>query len=381
MGNASSSSVDEVEEVLDPKEAFIRELMTRLWVSDVLPQGEQPKLPRFPTDRQDKLLLPLVLDPVLVENRMLPLDLWHHIFDSISCPRVLGRLCCVSKTHRRLVLSHASWWRRHCRALHPALYANEQDPPSLEVERQLLAWNSRVFVGDVLLPSDLDSWLLAPPRTQVSVLVASLDEPGCGKSNLIARFVRNRFVGDRNRMSLALEQQRSSKRIKLGDGSGGEREIEVEIEECSTGLVDLYAQHSSCDCVVLVSSVVGPEFRRRVAAVRDRLLELRGCAPLVVARTKSDLGAPQEDAARTRLFLRKSKIPFFSTSAKRDDGAATCAAVFEAAVKLATCMNVIRRPNRVLSTASLTAPPPPSREEIEEILKAEQAQYEKISYL
>lgn len=298
MGQGPSQAVDE-----DPKVVFVRELFTRLWVHDVLPAGQNPRRAPFPIDVQDRVVLPIESETEdRLENMKLPRDVWLLVFDLIESPRDLGRLCAVCKTLRRLVLTADRPWRRWSEEIYPELF--QKSVPSLEVQRQLVAWKWRIFVGDCQIPPDLDSWMLAPPLATVRVLVASF-ESGCGKSNLIARFVRNRFVGDSNRLSLALEQHSASKTVALTDGTGGERTVQVELEECSSALVELYAQQTGCDCLVVVSARIDCEFVAQLAALRERLLALRGCAPLVVARSKSDLRLPQEEASATRAWLRK----------------------------------------------------------------------------
>jgi hypothetical protein len=340
MGQVQSEIVPE-----DPKVLFTRNLLTRLWVLDVLPMNQGPRLAPFPIDVQDKIRLPVEFESEdRLGNMKLPRDVWLLIFDFVESARDLGRLCDVCKTLRRLVLQAERPWRRWAQELYSDLFNTMV--PSLDVQRQLVAWKWRIFVGDAIIPSDLDSWRLAPPLATVRVLVASLDEAGCGKSNLIARFVRNRFVGDSNRLSLALEQHNASKDVRMDDG----RELSVEVEECSTGLVELYAQQMGCDCVLVVSETMDPEFVRRLGALRDRLMAVRACAPIVVVRSKSDLRRPQIAASFTRAFLRKTKIPFLSCSARL--GSASCTEAFLIAIKVATAMAPIHKPDVFVGTAT-----------------------------
>ncbi len=324
---------------------FVRSLVRRVWSSEVLPCGAVPRIAKWPVDRQDETVLSEECQPELcTHNMVLPRDVWLLVFDLLR-PRELAALASACKTYRRLVLQAHRPWRRWCAFFYPELfddrYVPEKDRPGRELQRLLVAWKSRVFVGDALIPPDLDTWMLAPKMSVVRVLVASLNQPACGKSNLIARFARGRFVGDNNRLSLALEQHTASKRMKLLDGSGVEREVLVELEECSTGLIELYAQETGCDCVVVVGSMIDQEFFDAFMSLRDRFLTLKGYAPLIVARSKSDLKIPQTVASLFRLYLRKAKIPYISTSAKMGD--VGCTQVFEVAVKLATVLNVLKK--------------------------------------
>jgi hypothetical protein len=84
--------------------------------------------------------------------------------------------------------------------------------------------------------------------------------------------------------------------------------VQVELLECSTGLVELYEQNEGCDCVLFVASDIDEDFIKSLESFRLRLLRSRGCAPIVLARSKSDLRKPQLGASNTRRYLRKVVI-------------------------------------------------------------------------
>jgi hypothetical protein len=210
MGNAPSS--DEATETAEQKDSFVWSLIERLWHKDVSGIFNHAGFVPFPISVDDAVVLPVILDESEDRSNMiLPRDIWLLLFEYVESPRVLGRLASCCKVYRRLVLQADKRWRHWAKQFHP-YYMGRAD---IFRDRQLVAWVCRAFLGDSLLPADLDVWLLVPPLPVVRVLVASLGEVASGKSNLIARFVRDKFIGDSNRLSLALEQQTASKIVSM----------------------------------------------------------------------------------------------------------------------------------------------------------------------
>ncbi len=315
-------------------EAFLADLLTRLWVTEV-PEKLQPR--ELGYDKTDEVVLPVELPGEDMSNMALPRDVWLLIFGYLLNPRHLGTLCAVCKSYRRIVLQADKHWKRLYEQWLPG------KRPSRKADyRCYLAYSSRVFLGDRLLPEDLETWQLVPGEriaAEMRFLVASM-EPACGKSNMITRFVRNRFIGDGNRLSVALEQMSHKARLTLGDQIA----VDVEVVECTTHAIEQYLMAMEVDAVIFAScftdvSAFGNELERLRSLLRDN----RGCAPLVVARTKSDTCRGTAGASDVRRMLRTFKVPFVSTSAFLGTN---CHLVFEVATKLAIALSLVQTRTR-----------------------------------